>query len=322
MTNTNIILNGFTVLDSGMLTLIQDLGRFGQANLGLTNGGPADRDAFNWANRLLGNSVNDAMLEVTYGGVKLKANLDTAICVTGAKLPLVINGANSKLWCVHKIKAGDVIELGMPTEGVRSYIAVLGGIQVEKQFGSCATVVREQVGGLVGDKLKVGDALPLVAAPYFPKQRLYLAGEGIPKYNTTITLNVVLGYQQHHFSQLQKRRFFCSEYQVSKQWDRMGYRLQGPVIKMQQTSMLSEGIALGAIQLPPDGQPIVLMYDRQTIGGYPKIGSVLSLDLAKLAQCGQGAKVHFRPMTIEQAHNELHLAKYRYDNTAIKVMDW
>lgn len=316
------MLNGLTVLNSGMLAQIQDLGRVGYSDLGLTNGGPADREAFNWANRLLGNSVNDAMLEVTYGGIKLKANLDTAICVTGAKVSLAINGTDSELWCVHKVKAGDVIELDMPTEGIRSYIAVLGGIQVEKQFGSRATVVREKVGGLTGDKLKAGDALPLVTIPNFPRQRFYLTAEDIPKYSTTITLNVVLGYQQHDFSQLQKRRFFSSEYQVSKQWDRMGYRLQGPAIEMKQTSMLSEGIALGAIQVPPDGQPIVLMYDRQTIGGYPKIGSVLSLDLAKLAQCGQGAKVHFRPMTIEQAHNELHLTKYRYDNTVIKAMDW
>ena len=319
---TKIIPDSFTIISPGMLCQIQDLGRFGQAKLGLTNGGPADKFAFDWANRLLGNNTNDAMLEVTYGCLVLKANVDTVICVTGAKLELMINDSPAQLWCSHQVKAGDALKLGMPTEGIRSYVAFSGGIQTDEQFNSRATVIREKVGGISGEKLSAGETLPTLSSPKITSKRQFLELENIPSYKTSIELNVVLGYQQDTFSELQKKRFFSTEYQVSKQWDRMGYRLQGLAIESSQTSMLSEGIALGAIQVPPDGQPIVLMYDRQTIGGYPKLGSVLSLDLAKLAQCGQGAKVRFNPITIEQAHNELHLAKYRYETTKVSTSNW
>lgn len=319
---TQIIPDGFTILSSGILCQIQDLGRFGQAQLGLTYGGPADKYAFDWANRLLGNNANDAMLEVTYGRLILKANINTVICVTGAKLELTINDSPAQLWCSHQVQVGDVIELGMPTEGIRSYVAFSGGIQTDEQFDSRATVIREKVGGISGEKLSAGETLPTLSSPKITNQRQFLALQDIPSYKTSIELNVVLGYQQNAFSRLQKKRFFSTEYQVSAQWDRMGYRLEGLAIASNQTSMLSEGIALGAIQIPPDGQPIVLMYDRQTIGGYPKLGSVLSLDLARLAQCGQGAKVRFTPITIEQAHNQLHLAKYRYDNTKVDTSNW
>lgn len=322
MKQAHICQSAFTVIEPGVFTLIQDLGRFGQANLGLTTGGPVDKLAFDWANRLLGNQPNDAMLEVTFGGLKLQANINTVISITGAELPFTINGIKAKLWSTHQVKAGDVLEIGFAIAGIRAYLAIAGGVQVKEQFSSRSTVVREGIGGIDGKALQSNDLLPAWQQAVLPSKQLSLLTKYVPTYTTTVSLRVVLGYQQAQFSQLQQRRFFNTEYKVSNQCDRMGYRLEGRAIKIEQTSMLSEGIALGAIQIPPDGQPIVLMHDRQTIGGYPKIGSVLSIDLAKLAQCGQGALVRFEPISIEQAHNELLLAKYRYDNTQPNATAW
>ncbi len=307
-----------TIIHPGMLTLVQDLGRYGQAHLGLTSGGPADKLAFLWANRLLGNHANAAMLELTFGGLKLRVNIDSTICVTGAKLAVSINGREQSMWATHRVKAGDEIEFGYTSQGVRAYFAIQGGLLVDKQFSSCSTVVREGLGGIDGAALKSGDTLPATQNKA-QNQSCYLAAEDIPQYSNSVLLKVILGYQYQDFSRLQQQRFFSSKYQVSKQWDRMGYRLTGPAIKTEKNKMLSEGIALGAIQIPADGQPIVLMQDRQTIGGYPKIGSVFSNDLSKLAQCGQGATINFEPISIECAHNQLHLEQHRYNSTKIQL---
>ena len=146
-----------------------------------------------------------------------------------------------------------------------------------------------------------------------------------PKYLTSgksldITLRVVLGYQQDSFSDLQKARFFNNEFTISDKCDRMGFRLTGPEIKSDISGMLSEGICYGAIQVPADGQPIILLNDRQTIGGYPKIGSVFSLDIPKLTQRLPGASVYFKPITMDDAQCELHLANYRYQNSELKTL--
>lgn len=308
------------VLHPGMLSLVQDAGRYGQAHLGLTSSGPADKEAFDWANRLLQNPANSTVIEVTFGGLKLKAKVNTVFCVTGAELQLTVNGEPKALWQSHRVQANDVIELGFATHGVRNYLAVKGGFDIAEQFASCATVIREGIGGLSGDKLKAGDLLP--CSDQSMSASLKLASKDIPRYSKELCLRVVLGYQHASFSRLEQRRFFSSEYHVSKQWDRMGYRLTGPAIQSSQQAMLSEGICLGAIQIPSDGQPIVLMQDRQTIGGYPKIGSVFSLDLAKLGQAGQGTSVRFEPITMDCAHNELVLANARMDKVSIDTVPW
>lgn len=320
-TDQQLIANAFEVLHPGMLTLIQDLGRYGQASLGLTTSGPVDRRAFQWANRLLDNLDNAVALEVTFGGLKLRSHIETLICVTGAKIALKINGKETKTWSTCRVKSGDVIELGYAEQGTRAYLAVAGGFQIAQQFSSCATTVREGIGGVDGKGISAGDVLPAYVSKH-PSQRCYLCEELQPKYSSKVLVRLISGYQEKDFSNVEKRRFFSSTYTVSKQWDRMGYRLEGPSIKTEQAPMLSEGITLGAVQIPPDGQPIVLMQDRQTIGGYPKIGSVFSLDLAKLGQCAQGAQVEFQSMTIEHAHNELHLDKFRYENTKVQFSPW
>ena len=294
------------VIQPGVLGLLQDRGRFGAHRIGLTNGGPLDPEAFGYCNRLLENDAGSTAVEISFGGSHFRSTVDTFICVTGADMPLTINNREKPLWAVHPVAAGDEIRLGFAERGCRSYLGVAQGFTVAPSFGSTATVMREQIGGLRGDRLQPGDLLPCAR---ITERRLYqLLPEQQPHYQNTVTLRVIPGYQQAHFSRLQQRRFFSHAYTVSERCDRMGYRLEGPAIACDIDGILSEGICFGAIQIPADGQPIVLLNDRQTIGGYPKIGSALTLDAARLAHLRPGGTVHFAPISPHGAHNALHLA--------------
>ena len=294
------------VKQPGLLSLLHDRGRFGQAKLGLTSGGPADPLAASLANRLLANDSDATLLEVSYGGLHLLARQDTQIAITGAQLPITIDGQEKDQWRVLSLRRGESLELGFSEVGCRSYLAVRGGFTVAPIFGSTSTVVREGIGGLHGGKLEAGDVLPIAALePIDPR---WIPPRQRPSYHKQAILRVVLGYQVNDFSALDQQRFFSSEYQVSDRCDRMGYRLDGPAIPCSRTGMLSEGIALGAIQVPADGQPIVLLHDRQTIGGYPKLGVVLSIDCSLLAQLRPGNSLHFLAISPEDAHNAITLA--------------
>ncbi|WP_273022389.1 biotin-dependent carboxyltransferase family protein [Rheinheimera sp.] len=304
-------MSSYTVLAPGVLSLLQDLGRFGQAALGLTTGGPMDTQSAYWANRLLSNPQGSTLIECSVGGLQLKANGSSYIAVTGANAALTINGKAAQAWTTHKVSNGDVIELAMASQGLRCYLAVAGGFDVKPQFGSTSTVLREGVGGLNGNKLQAGDNLPAAEITSLP--RLQLPVQYRPQFNRILTLRLIEGYQAASFASTERQRFYLNSYQVTPQADRMGYKLKGSAIRCQQSQLLSEGICYGAVQIPPDGQPIVLLNDRQTLGGYPKIGSVLSLDCALLSQAGAGVEVYFTPISAEQAHNALCLVKVRTD---------
>ncbi|MFT5335998.1 MAG: biotin-dependent carboxylase-like uncharacterized protein [Halioglobus sp.] len=296
----------FEVLQPGILSLLQDEGRYGQHAIGLTTGGPMDPHAYRLCNRLLQNSDNSTALEVSFGGLHLKAHVDSFICVAGANMPLLINDQDRALWQVHKIHAGDIIRLDFATRGARAYLGCADGFDIPYSFGSSATVMREHVGGLNGDKIKAGDRLPCSGISH--RKALSLAAELQPEYSKKICVRVIPGYQEQQFNRIQQRRFYNNEFVVSDRCDRMGYRLEGSPVRCDIEGILSEGICYGAIQIPADGQPIVLLNDRQTIGGYPKIGSALSLDAAKLSQMTPGCSVTFEPISIHGAHNALHMA--------------
>lgn len=315
-------MTGIRVVQPGILSLLQDQGRFGLHSIGLTTGGPMDRKAFRWANRLCDNSADCATIEITVGGLSLESEIYSWIAVTGADTALSINRKPVALWQSHPIAPGDRIELGYATHGSRNYLAVAGGFQSQACFNSQSTVTRERLGGLHqdGTALQAGDALPCSDMGQ-PKHLLRLPSALLPKVGTEETaLRVVLGYQQDAFTSLQKQLFFSSQYSITESSDRMGYRLQGPAIKPAIDGILSEGICLGAIQVPADGQPIVLLSDRQTIGGYPKLGSLLSLDLDRLAQQLPGSQINFKPISIEQAHNALLLDEQQFLNTQLEVI--
>ena len=315
---------GFSVIQPGIYSLLQDHGRFGQHSIGLTTGGPMDNQSFHWANSLCNNSPQCAAIEVTIGGLVLEATTNTSIALCGAAIPLSINKQPAALWQTHSVKSGDRIELGFAHTGSRGYLAVAGCFQASPSFGSQSTVASEGLGGLHqdGKPLQAGDQLPcLNLKQQPPSHRLAKSQRPTLSTDNSAHCRVILGYQQQAFSAVQQQLFFSSTYEVTDSSDRMGYRLNGPAIKPSLDGILSEGICLGAIQVPADGQPIVLMADRQTIGGYPKIGSVLSLDLGKLAQVTPGGTVSFEAISIEQAHNLLALNQRLFDCTEFEPVD-
>ncbi|MFP8965073.1 biotin-dependent carboxyltransferase family protein [Pokkaliibacter sp. CJK22405] len=293
----------FKVISSGVLSLIQDGGRFGYQHIGITSGGPMDEYAAYWANHLIGNPVHTSALEITFGMLKLEVTEATTIALTGADLGATIDGEPLAPWRTHQLNAGSVLAFATPKSGFRSYLAVPGGFTVPQRLGSSASVVREGIGGLNGEggKLEKGDVLPFTPAKRRDTEVAYWA---IPDYHKPLELHMVPGYQFEMFSRVEHGKFFSSSYEITNHIDRMGYRLSGTAVKSSRTGIVSEGIAYGAIQVPSDGQPIILLKDRQTIGGYPKLGCITSLAAGQLAQRGPGAKVGFVPVSLEQAEAE------------------
>lgn len=291
-------MSAFVVLKAGVLSTLQDQGRFGYAHLGLSQGGPADYASYRIADLLLQNQSPSCQIEVSVGGLSVLALTDTVFCVTGAAMPLTVNGQPKSLWHSHRIKKDDVIELGFAKSGLRCYLAVAGGFKLPKDFGSNSTVLREKVGGIAGSALQQGQFLP-AASTYRPL--LWALPEKLwPQFSMPLELGLVPGYQQHWFDEAQWQQLCGTDYQVSALYDRMGYRLQGEPLLYQSRALLSEGISYGAVQLPPDGLPIVLLNDRQTLGGYPKPGAILARHAAALAQCTQGHPIRFYRIVPEQ----------------------
>lgn len=287
---------------AGPLALLQDAGRFGVRRLGVTQGGPADLHAWAWANRLVGNPWGCAVLEITLGaGLTLVAEHDMVLAVAGADLEAMLDGRPVALWQAFRISAGQRLGFGTPRNGIRAYLAVAGGFRAEPVLDSVACVQRDRLGGLdgQGSKLATGDRLPVLleAQQLEAQQRPMPAGApprpeaARPDYRAPPQLALVPGAQISAFDGGSLYQAFNSPWQVDPRADRMGVRLQGPKLLCDLQSMISEGIALGAVQVPPDGQPIVLLNDRQTIGGYPRLGTLTPLACSRLAQCAPGQEV-------------------------------
>ncbi|NVK43022.1 MAG: biotin-dependent carboxyltransferase [Oceanospirillaceae bacterium] len=288
-------MTGFEVIKPGALTLLQDLGRRGYQHLGLTTGGPLDERAARWANRLLDNEQNAPLLEISLGRLELLAGLDTRIALTGADLGLEINGRPCGPWQSYRINAGDHLRFGYARRGLRAYLAVAGGFAGPCSFGSHATVVREGIGRplVAGDRLECAvDRVPSTQLRCVPPR--FREPEDRP-------LRILPCYQFHDFAGAERQVFFSEPYRISADSDRMGVRLEGPALSWERGGILSQGIALGAVQVPPDGRPILLLNDRQTIGGYPILGTLLPLDLYRLAQMRPGTELQFAPVEIDEA---------------------
>ncbi|PNI02155.1 biotin-dependent carboxyltransferase family protein [Vibrio diazotrophicus] len=297
-------MSGLQVMSSGMLSLIQDLGRYGVAHHGLSTGGPADLHAHCWANQLLDNPSNTSVLEITLGNASFLALDDILMSLTGADTNPQVDGEPIDTWRSFLLRKGQTLKLGYAKTGFRSYLAVAGGFEAPKVFGSSATVVRNQLGGLgaqSGRAVQKGDILPVCKTytndgkPFNWVPRLF-----IPKYSDEVSLSVIESYQSHSFSRQAKQTFYANPYQISDKSDRMGIRLQGNPVQMDLSGVISEGIAYGSIQFPSNGQPIILLNDRQTLGGYPKIGCVSRMSLMKLAQARPGSLIHFYRGDIER----------------------
>jgi biotin-dependent carboxylase-like uncharacterized protein len=293
---------GFRVSRAGPLALLQDAGRFGVRHLGVTQGGPADLHAWAWANHLVSNPWGKAVLEVTFGGLKLVAERDLTIALTGADLAIRHNDEPTRRWQTLTLKKGDTLSFGNPVNGLRSYLAVAGGFNGDAVLGSLACVVREQLGGFDGQgtSIREGDLLLVNPASNSAPDRSVPASE-TPDYRQAVTLDLVPGAQIAAFSGKSLFDAFNAQWQVDQRADRMGVRLTGPALQCSIKSLVSEGISLGAVQVPPDGQPIALLNDRQTIGGYPRLGNLTPLSASRLAQCMPGQTVRLRPAGIDSA---------------------
>ncbi|GBO83426.1 biotin-dependent carboxyltransferase family protein [Marinobacter salsuginis] len=301
----------FDVLEPGMLALVQDAGRYGYQHMGVTTGGPMDEYAFFWANRLLNNDLNAPQIEITFGRFSLKANHDACIAITGGDLGARINDRAIAPWRTHHISKGDRLDFSAPVSGLRAYLAVSGGFRPAMKLGSCATVAREGLGGLNGKGAKLAKGDKLEFDQNAPFVEAFLPEPEIPDYHQHLRLGLIPGYQYRSFPAVQRMKFFSCEYEISQNIDRMGYRLKGDAIHSDLDGIVSEGIAYGAIQVPKDGQPIVLMKDRQTIGGYPKIGCLSALDAGLLSQRGPGSSVSFYLSDVAEAEGRRMLFNQR-----------
>ncbi|WP_223553608.1 biotin-dependent carboxyltransferase family protein [Pseudomonas sp. BF-R-01] len=286
------------------LCLLQDAGRFGVRHLGVTQGGGLDWRSMSWANWLLGNALDAAVIEITLGGFSVVAEEDCLLALAGADLGAQLDGQALAPWRSFKLRKGQRLQFTQPLLGARAYLAAPGGFDAPKVLGSSATVVREELGGLdgMGRALAKGASLSYSAeAPLLMRE---LPREQVPDFKSDLPLDVVLGAQIGEFSGQSLFDAFNSAWTLDSRADRMGMRLLGTALQYQGKPMISEGIPLGAVQVPPDGQPIVLLNDRQTIGGYPRLGALTPLALARLAQCLPGATVRLRPVVQDVAHRE------------------
>ena len=293
------------VLKTGPLMLIQDGGRTGNQHLGITVGGVADRHAAAWAHRLLGNQPECALLEICLGGAALRFTANTWFSITGADLNWKLDGRPLANWQSHQAHAGALLQAGMAGKGLRGYLAICGGIDLPPVCGSLATTLAEGMGGIGGRPLQSGDSLPCGQHVPGSRFRRQVPVQFRRSYATAITLRVVPSNQFSLFSQAQRTQFFDQRFRVSPASDRMGVRLDGNPLAKPPGKLISEPVCPGAIQVPANGLPIVLMQDCQTIGGYPKLGHVYRVDLDLLAQARPGVAVTFEPGSRSEAQNVL-----------------
>ena len=307
-----------TVQDAGPLTTVQDLGRAGHLAVGIPPAGPVDRGALVLANRLAGNGDGAAGLECTLIGPRLEFADERLVAVTGAAMPATLNGAEVERWRTLRVRAGDVLRLGPARGGTRAYVAVSGGIATPPALGSRATYLRGRLGGLEGRALRKGDRLPLGPAAAPPARQGAVRLDRIPDYAGEPEIRVVLGPQEYRFTAEGIAAFLEGPYEMLPQSDRMGARFRGPRIgHARGHDIISDGIPLGGIQVVGDGQPIVLLVDRQSTGGYTKIATVCSFDIERIAQMKPGQRLRFRQVTVPEAHAALREHRARLEHAIV-----
>lgn len=295
------------IINPGLMTTIQDLGRFGFQQYGIPVSGAMDKYSLELANILVGNNRDAAGLEITLTGPTIEFGSSMAIAITGADISPMLNGNSVDMYKTVFVHPGDVLSFGGIKSGSRAYLAMEGGIDVPSVMGSKSTYLKAGIGGLGGKKLLAGDTLKAVSVTReVPIGIRKIPDNLIPRYHSEISVRVILGPEDTRFTSKGVSAFLENEYTVTNQSDRMGLRLQGPKIEhINGPDILSSGISLGTIQVAGDGQPIVLMADRQTTGGYTRIASVISVDITYLAQAKPGERIRFQSISIETAQQLL-----------------
>lgn len=298
---------GFRVIKGGLLTTVQDLGRNGYQAQGFNVNGVMDRRAFRIANLLLDNPENEAVLECTLIGPTLEFTTPMIISITGGDFRPEINDEEVPMYTALYVAEGDVLKLGSARSGRSCYIAFSNYLKVPVVMGSRSTNLKCRIGGFKGRKLEDGDYIETritrrIYLPSFLSRTLPLKEYEENK----ATIRVILGPEEEVFSKKGIKSFLEAEYTVGAEFDRMGMRLEGAYIESKRGSdIISDGIALGSIQVPSHGKPIILLADRQTTGGYGKIATVISVDLPKLVQRRMDDKIRFLAITVEEAQRLL-----------------
>ncbi len=305
-----------SVLEAGLLTTVQDLGRAGHLRYGIPASGPVDREAFILANRLVGNPATAAGLECTLMGPTLQMMEESVVAVTGAEVPLTVNKREFPRWTAIRVGVGDVVKIGPSRSGVRAYLALAGGVEVPPVLGARSTYLRGRLGGYRGRPLERGDLLSVGVPPVEPHrlEGRAVRPEMIPDYGDGVEVRVILGPQDDCFTREGIATFLQGPYEMTHQSDRMGARLRGPVIAHTRGhDIISDGVPLGGVQVAGDGQPIVLLVDRQSTGGYTKIATVCSFDVGRVGQVRPGQRLRFRQIGVGEAHALLRAEQVRLD---------
>lgn len=300
-------MNSMKILHPGLLTTVQDKGRYGYQAFGVPVSGVMDRYSMYLANYLVGNNISEAVLEVTLMGPGIEFLCDTLIGVTGAGFKMFLNDEQVGINETIEVKKWDILSVRSPGEGIRGYIAFAGGIDVPVVMESKSTYIRGSFGGYKGRKLKEGDLLEIGKKPskYLFRK---IPSEIVKNIYEKDVLDTIIGPDIDKFTKEGIEVFLNSEYTITGQCDRMGYRLDGNKIEhADNADIISSPVQFGTVQVPGDGKPIVLMADRQTSGGYAKIGCVSSVDLACLSQKKPGDKIRFREISVEQAQRNYRL---------------
>ncbi|WP_017549411.1 biotin-dependent carboxyltransferase family protein [Salinicoccus carnicancri] len=284
------------VMDPGLFTTVQDMGRYGHQAEGFSPAGAMDWRAMMLSNRLLGNDEGAAVLEMTLQGASFEVTEEVTISTAGAEMPVAVDGLEMKTGTVIPLMKGEQVSFGGAERGARTYLAVTGGFAVPEVFGSASTHTRSGIGGLGGRTLKSGDSLKAAGgngAAGMGRIRVFDDDDDV--------IRVIPGQQYDRFKD-NLDKFYGSGYTLTKDCDRMGFRLDGEVIEaVGGHDILSEPTQLGSIQIPKNGKPIILLNDRQTAGGYARIATVALCDIPKLVQKRQGDTIRFEEISVDRA---------------------
>lgn len=314
------------VLRAGLLASIQDLGRHGYQKYGIIVSGAMDVYSLRIANLLVGNDEGEGVVEVTLMGPSLKMEKNTLFAITGGDLSPTIDGRPVPMWRPVYVRQDSILNFGACKSGCRSYLAVAGGYGIPVVMGSKSTYLRAGIGGFQGRSLQAGDVLPTSTLDATAKRLLkqfigkkpsasfvstswYVGEDYIPRDVQNIVVRITAGNQFSQFADSSQKQLVECSFEIKTQSDRMGYRLSGPVLTLKKPlEMISEAVTFGTVQVPSDGNPIILLADRQTAGGYPKIAQTALADLPVIAQARPGNKIHFRKISLDEAE-ELYLAR-------------
>lgn len=294
---------GIEFSNGGFLTTVQDLGRTGFQEAGVPASGVMDTRSCRIANLLVGNEPSEGVLEVTMMGPGITFTSDTVIAVTGANLGPRLNGTDLPMYRAVSVKKGDSMSFMGMKGGTRAYVAFAGGLDVPVIMGSKSTHLKSRLGGFCGRKLAAGDVIEFTA-PKTTLSNMEKRETEPERFASNVTLRVVMGPQDDCFTEKGVETFLNQEYTLTNEADRMGLRFEGEIIEhVDSGDIITDGIGFGAVQVPSHGNPIIMMADHQTTGGYTKIASVISVDLPKAAQLMPGSKVRFEKVSIEEAQD-------------------